>query len=492
MQGIVVNSKLDKDYILNDSINNKLKIEVDIESNSNIDESKKGVHFCFVLDVSGSMFVAIEKSNLDTNNDSKVFNIEGMTAYEVSAESNPATIDIAIRSLRKSIDKLTNNDKITLIKYNEEASVVFERCSKEDMPFIEAQLDSILNIQYSEINDKYTNISKSLDLANEVLSKYNNDNKKIIFITDGRPSFNKARNGKPIDKKSDCRTSVMDIADSRIAIDYFGLECVKYEIDEEELEFTFLEELSKQSNGNIYLVKDEESFDIYLSTTINMSKKSNISKARLKMQFSKGVVPGDIYMTQPQHRYIGEIKPNKNRVFVLDLYEIGNIKSYSFVFEMNVNSTNVIEDRMDLIKLVTNYTIEKDGDTVEYKTPVEKVDIGVGSDIEKAKFEKGTVVANYEKATIKKYQDQYIQAYKNKDRSEVITNIERIIDICEDQGEIELAKLNKGLLDKYIKEGLISQSDINKQSSSSTTMKSSVKLQTSPRQRSRKIKITGI
>lgn len=489
MQGIVVNSKLGKDYILNNSKNNKLKLEVDIQSNSNVDESQKGVHFCFILDVSGSMFWAIE-NNTDMNDSCKEINIEGTGAYEVSAETCDGTIDIALRSLRKAIDKLTNNDRITLIKYNEEASIVFERCSKEDMPFIEAQLNNILRIQESEL-EKCTNISKSLDLANEVLSKYNNDNKKIVFITDGRPSFNKAKNGKPIDTMNNCISSTMNITNSGIAIDYFGLECVKYEI-EEELDFTFLEELSKQSNGNIYLVKDEESCDIYLSTTIDMSKKSNILKARLKMQFSEGVVPGDIYMTQPQHRYIGEIKPNKNRVFGLDLYEIGNSKSYSFVFEMNVDSTNVSEDKMDLIKLVTNYTVENDGNIVEYKTPVEKIDILVGSDVEKAKIEKGTVADSYEKATIKKYQDKYLKAYKNKDQNAVITNIERIIDICEEQGEIELAKLNRGLLDKYRREGLISQSDINKQSSSSTTMKSSVKLQTSPRQRSRKIKITNI
>lgn len=474
MESLIVKSRLDKEYVLNNGKSKNVVVQVNLEASKDLVAStNRGTHFCIVLDVSGSMYWAIDKIENLKNENKKI--IENKAAIAVSAEEFPGTIDIALNSIKKLFNKLGPKDKVSLITYNEDAKIIFERCSITDKAFMISQLNKVDEQPDNELA-KFTNISTSLHLANEVLSKYEQDNRKIIFLTDGRPSFNEVRNGKPVDTIEECIAASNSISNSSIAIDYIGLECTKFKLkDSEELDFAFLEELSKKSNGSVYLVKDEESCDVNFSTIINNSKKASIPRAKLKLQLNSDIDFGDYYMVQPQNKYCGKLIPNKNRIVTIDLNEISKDKTYSFLCSLNINTdkyTNV--DNIELMKVKADYTVDVNDTQEIRKTPVKKVLLSIGNDKEKAMHINGSVKDSYEIATIKKYEREYQYAYKNKQRAGVIYNIEKIIDIYEEQGEKELADINRKLLLKYKQEGLITQEDINKQSNLSTTVKTEV------------------
>lgn len=475
MEGIKINHRLSKDYLLNDSKDSNIKVEITLDVNHEATSSKP-MHYCVLLDASGSMYYAIRDEEIKTVEGRGSVNIESVSSSAVVADS---TIYLATRALNNIINRLGANDTLTLITYNEEARVIFERYSKENKVEMIEKINSIPELYREEIN-KYTNMSNSLKLGNEILSKYPNDNKKIIFITDGRPSFNINKNGRPVDTKNNALRESMMIAKNQIAMDCIGLDCIKYTNPKnienlnrtEQLDFTFLEELSSTSNGNVYLVKSEAECNYELEQVMQKSKDSCVPSAELFLQFSEEVSVKEYYMIEPQIKYYGKLKLDGRRIGFINLNEIDSKKSYKFLFDLDVSKENIKNDtNLNIMALKTKYALNNNGNIQQLETQADVVEIKIGSDIVESQKFNGRIENDYELATIKKYERNYQEAYAKNDTDGVISNIKKIIDIYESQGYGEEANISRDLLNKFKQWGKISQSDINKSGHASTTMK---------------------
>lgn len=472
MEYVNIKHRLSNEYLLNENNKSNIQVEIDLDAN-NPDILSKGLHYCVLLDASGSMYYAITDTRLEKAEHTKTINIENGYGSAVIADT---TIHIAIRSLNTIINMLDANDRLTVITYNEEARVLFEGYTIEQKNEMIEKIKEIPNIYRNEVN-KYTNMSKALKLGRETLNKYSNDNKKMIFITDGRPSFNIIKNGMPIDTREATLREIINLVTEKIAIDFIGLACIKYTNPKnieslnksEQLDFAFLELLSSKANGNISLVKNEGEFNYELRQIIQKSKSSYISNIELLIKFNELVSVREYYMSEPQMKYYGNLNFNINRIACINLNEIDLEKSYKFILDLDVFKDSINgEHDLNMMAIKARYKLNNK----LMETKVSHVGIKIGDDIQQSRRINGAVESNYKLATIKKYESRYLEAYKREDTQEVISNISAIIDIYNSQGYYEEEEKQKVLLHSFIKSNNISQSDINKSRHTSTTIKS--------------------
>ncbi len=470
MDFIKIKTRLDKNYILNNCGLKRIKAEIELEVNEDMRvRGNAGVHYCVLLDVSGSMYAIDEKEKSKARRQSKkLTKIEGQ--YNAMAVTGVlAVVDKTITCIEKAVDRLGENDKISLIAYHEEARVIFQGLTKKD----KAQIHEKLNALSEENNkDKATNISSSFKLANELMSKYPRENRKIIFLTDGRPSFHKLKNNQPIDTKEEAIKQNECIAKANIPMDYIGIELCK--LKDEELDFAFLEELSKVANGNVHLADNEETIEIKMANVIEGSRESCITNAKLKIQFSKLVNVGEYYMVEPQQKYYPKMKLNEKRMCTIDLHELTKRKNYKFIFDIGIPVDEEIgEGTINMLKTAIHYKLNAEDDNI-YKTPATILSVGIGSNAVEARKVDGDVIDAFTLASVKKFDDLYRKAYAKGDRECVISSLQNIIDIYHDQGYVEEERLNINLLNKYKEEGKITQSDINRSGASSSTVKKNI------------------
>lgn len=471
MDKMILKPKLDREYLLNDSKRKSFRLQVGLETGEGIiANQKKGVHFCILLDISGSMYFAIENTACLSQ---KIVYIEGKPAYETTGEG---TIDLAVKALKEMIEDLDDNDKVTLITYHEEATVAFEGITKHDKDKIN---DIFTAIQYPKGQDytkKFTNISNALKLGCEVLEKAIDTHKKMIFITDGRPTFN-APNGKnPIDSKEKAILSSKEIALAHLPIDYIGLECMKNKKSiGEELDFEFLEDLSRVTNGNVYLTKDEDSLRLNLLSIVKNSKTGAIKNTHLILKYSNEVIMKDYFMVLPQNKYYGKVKSGSDRTFSILLNEFSEHQSYKFIFDLDIELRDeIVANTLDMGVVKVRYEEEVNGVITTHETQQQVITLKVGNDAVEARKVDGEIIDAYQVATIKKYEKLYQDAYRAGNRDDVVINMQKIIDIYEDYGYTDEAEFSRGLMNQYKMEGKLSQSDINKSGITSTTIKTNV------------------
>lgn len=412
--------KFEKPYVdstINRDTENHLLVEVRPESElMNSAMTVKGIDFCLVLDVSGSM--------------------------RDSFEGRMTKIEAAISAAKNLYDFITPEDTVSIVLYDSATYTVMERKKPTKYEF-EAALDQALRYSGS------TNISQALRRAREILRPNTGNLKKIIFLTDGLPTDDREEDGLMEGKM---------IGEEKISITALGIG--------KDFNYKFIEELVKPSRGTTdWLKSPQEAIRIFQQSFMR-TKATVVTNVELTLQFSGQVRVTDFYRAIPEATYYGKLELDRDRTVRVKLDDIENNRFYQYVFQVTIPAAKQpFDQRFRVARAVLTYYVPVLNQTFKQE---EDILIEFTTDSEKALSRYQTVSETVARCYINKLDTNLNEKLKIDDKKSIVAILKELIEKSRDIGEYELEENYQKMLDDFVRSGRIPNELLIKASQSST------------------------
>lgn len=240
---INLTSNFAKEGILNEGGINHLCIEVEPSKKENINNIKKNL-FMFVVDNSGSMGSSVDGLAYMNNignipNKHNMFGISNYTTplnYNYANTITNSRLDCAKSAMLDFIDMISNNDKIGVISFSTNATIV------QEIIDVHNNKDMIKNNINKIALEGCTNISEPLQIAQEMMKSFKNEyNCKIILLSDGHANCG-------IQTKEGLSSLAEKISQDDITISSIGIGT--------DYDAHILGAISEKGYGNFYHIQD--------------------------------------------------------------------------------------------------------------------------------------------------------------------------------------------------------------------------------------------
>lgn len=432
-----LNYKLLKPFInarSNQDTENYLMIEIKPSSEIVNNESAlvKGIDFCIVLDVSGSMNARFGDSI--------------------------SKLDAAVRAAEKLYEFLGEQDTVSLILYDSKPYVILNRAQN----ISKAQLQDALWKAY-----KYggsTNISEALRKAREILRGESDNIKRIIFLTDGNPT---------VDTEEDGLKEGQYIAEEGIGMTVLGIG--------DDFNYKFLEELVKPSRGTTDWLKSPDDAIMIFQKAFRSAKSTVITNVELTLKFSSEVRVTEFYRALPETTYYGKLELDAQRTAKIKIDDIQNNKIYQYIFQVTVLPPKTPYEGMFRIATVKmEYRIPALGN--DKYTESAEVIAEYTYDYEKFTSEYQSVREVVSRCYINKLDTKLNEALKKNDKVAIVSIIDELIDRTKELGETELESHYTEMKKDYAEKGIIPNELLIKASNSSTKVNGEGTLDVDPKE----------
>jgi len=419
-QKIVMTYKFEKPYISSDSTKdteNYLLLELRPKTGVvNEKIAVKGVDFCIVLDVSGSM--------------------------KEPFEGNVTKVKAAVEAAKHLYGFLTPDDTVSVVLYDSAPYVVLERAKPTKEEFEKA-------LEKAYIYGGSTNISQALRKAREILSKNTGNLKKIVFLTDGIPTD---------DTEQDGLREGRLIAEEKISITALGIG--------NDFNYKFIEELVKPSRGTTdWLKSPSEALKIF-QRTFQRTKSTVITNVTLELDFSNKVRVGEYYRVVPETTYYGKPEFKWNRKVELELDNIEYNRYYQYLFQITIPPLKTkFEGPFRVAKMTLTYFVPSENKAYKMEEDL-IVEFTTDEDLVTSRY--STVTDLVCRCQLNKLDTKLNEAIKVNDKKAIVGILQEISARAYELNDYELADHYEKMRDELLKKGVISNEMLIKASNHTT------------------------
>ncbi|ODN30767.1 vWA domain-containing protein [Fervidobacterium thailandense] len=419
-QKITLSYKFEKPYISSDSTTdteNYLLLELRPKVGAVSENlTVKGVDFCVVLDVSGSM--------------------------REPFEGNVTKVKAAVEAAKHLYSFLTPEDTVSIVLYDSAPYVVLERAKPT-----KAEFENALEKAY--LYGGSTNISAALRKAREILSKNTGNLKKIVFLTDGLPTDDTEQDGLREGKL---------IAEEKISITALGIG--------NDFNYKFIEELVKPSRGTTdWLKSPSEALKIF-QRTFQRTKSTVITNVNLELEFSDKVRVGEYYRVVPETTYYGKPEFKGDRKVELPLDNIEYNRYYQYLFQITIPPLKTkFEGPFRVAKARLTYFVPAENRAYKIE---EDLIVEFTSDKDLVTSRYSTVSDLVSRCQLNKLDTKLNEAIKANDKKAIVGILQELSARAYELNDYELANHYEKMRDDLLKKGVISNEMLIKASNSST------------------------
>ncbi len=416
-----LNIRLNKDFVLKDQINQTIYGVIEAWPNDGAFNSTKKLssHIIFVLDSSGSMD----------------------SPFSGNLSKRQAVINVAIESLRG----ITSDDKISVITFNSNATIL----CRESKSKSEAE-KAIKDI--SQYNGG-TNFENAIKTVEKIVTSENN---YVIFLTDGLSCEGDNNNAFKINNQ---------LSTKNVIINTMGIGG--------DFDFNFMKQFSEPSNGiTENITNTNEAINVF-GNIISSAQKAYLTNVFLTIEFQNNLRDIEFYQQSPEKRFhSSKLKKRPNGTHIIEL-NIGNLvvgysNNYVFKAELSTDKSNNIL----LADLLLSYSVPVKN--LQNQREVRKISLNLSSN--KKDFEPDkTVDALYADVELVKYYEEVLVLMHDNKHIEAAGKLDYMIKLASRIGDNEAEKTYKNLKDKIMKNGKLTQEDLNRLGKSSSRSKFSSK-----------------
>lgn len=442
----------DYENLLNDGVEKNVKLCASVKPSDELrrefdkNANAQSTHICLLVDTSFSMWNIVDDSNaVDTGR--REVGEDGRTYRILSG--GITKIDIVVDSAKRIVDMLREGDTLSCIAFDDNARVVFEDLSKNNIDKIIEGIQSLKSKKGMN-----TNISDALLKADALLDKYDDSlPKRVIFFTDGEPT------GTDTEQKGIAAGEIL--ANDNIAIESMGF-------GNNDVNFPYLQKISSFSGGITTLINYPDEFASVFSSMFEQSQAIIVTNVKLILRLTSGTRILDYYRGTPDNVYLGNRGGTDEKILELNLGQIEKNQMYKYYF--NIKLPGVEDDYEGPINTMSAelhyYVPGKHND--EEQIIKTSVPINYTSDEDEANEINGDINILFRLAEVKRFDEEREKAFNEGDSEGTIKWIKRIIEVYTELQKPVEANAYKEMLDQYMKTNSISKAVLNKATSSSS------------------------
>src|SRR5262249_25144917 len=399
-------------------------------------------HLFVLVDVSGSMDYLMRHDPGATTRGRQPNVGKDAVPVEPSA---PSRREVAALVVRRLIENLGADDRLTLIAFDDRPYLLASSLSAEN--FVE--LKTALR-QLATVGGGGTVAGCAAEMVRQQLAAVPEQGRacKLILVTDGED-----------DQPERVRAEVSALAQTPgLPLAAFGMgEC----------KVAFLAELVRATlAGSFHHIRDERDADQLFRQAAGQRNVVAVN-AVLKLWLSPDMLVRDLYRTRPEILYVGDLEPDNSNVVELPLEQMEKGKAYEFLFRCVV-PRRAAGQRFRLAKATLVYDLpawQRVGETIEANIVVEYTDSE-----EQARQRSGDVRRVLDHADIQRqvlFLQQKIDGLNQtggtqQDRGVVAKLLDTLVRKLDDLGDVAAANQYRGIQREFLASGTISQEMLNR------------------------------
>ena len=449
--GLDLIAEFNHPYLLNDDKEKQVTVRLGIKPNDILRKqlanmsSNQGVDVCIVLDASQSMNIIVDETGMEFTGET-IIGENGQTLNLV--RGGTSRLGVAVASAKKVVSMIRECDTISCIKYEDMPTVVFQNCTHIDKQYMLGKLDEVLE----ECGRGNTNITGALRQAKSILvSNKNMKPKKIIFLTDGEPT---------VDTEIDGIREGRTLANCDISIDCLGFG--------EEVNLSYLEQVAAPSCGRTNVIEQPYQAEKMFTSMFAQSQDIIITNAKLKLWFSTSVRVSEHYRGTPENGYLGKVRLDENREYLLNLGQIERNQLYNYYFTLTVSEQKDYVGTLRIMKAELEYYIPTLHGQEKMIVPSCNITVVFGSDELRATTVNADVEVELLLAEVKRLECEAQEARSKNEPEKVVARYKSIMNIYKKLHKPTEAKAYEEILNEYLQTGKISLAALNRATNSSS------------------------
>jgi Mg-chelatase subunit ChlD len=412
-------------------------------------------HLIVVVDVSDSMDYLIRYDPAATAVGETL--TEGEQSQKV-VSSVPSRREVACSVVEKLAARMSGDDLLTLVAFDEKAHVLAVGISPADAGDVRTALR-----QLAQVGGGGTSMGRGLEAVRGVLAAHADGQRtrKLVLLTDGEdPQPELAR------------------AEAQALGREHGVPIVA--LGTGECKVAFLTELARATlAGSFNHVRDEADAEHFFQQVLSGQKNVQATNVALRLWLSPQVQVRELYRTRPEILYVGDLTPDAANQVELRLEQMERGKAYEFLFRCTV-PRRAVNQRFRIAKASLVYDLPGAGkrqETVESNIVVEYTD-----DAERARERSGDVCRVLARAEVQRqvlFLQQKIDAIgrgqaTERDRALTANLLKALIQKFEEFGDRAMANQYRQLQEEFLRDGTISQELLNRSLAASSRIEHAV------------------
>jgi len=411
-ESLIVEYRLERDYIKKNSVDEEISGVLSIYPNKNFFKNKIETNndLVFILDTSGSM-------------DDKFYN------------TRKTKRDILIEAMENVLKVINSKDTVTIISFNSNAVIHANHLPGGAVGKIKEAIKKLRN------DNGATNFEAAMKTAKIAVKNAKNINTKIIFLTDGESVTGSNKNALVIADQ---------LAKSGITMDAMGIGG--------DFNFDYMRQYSELSNGLTENITDIKKARIVFTKIVKNVRKVAMKRVFLNFIFNKSLRDLAFYQISPEQRILTSkiSKIGKDMGIGLNVGDLEWDSQKEFLFTANLTTNS--EDSIKISEALLNYDIpDKNLDNQEEEL---QVYLNLSNNIKDEVFD--SAVSNYKKETslLVNYEEVKDLNQKNKP-IEAIKKLEKMVAVAKKIGATDKAKTYIVFIEKLKKTNRLTQEDLN-------------------------------
>jgi von Willebrand factor type A domain len=438
--------KLDRPYLEQNTASD-VYVLLTIEPNASVlgsaPQATIPTHLILLVDVSESMDVLVRRDPNAQRVGST--SAEGKVAQRVVSDV-PSRREMACDVVQRMVERLTGDDMVTLIAFDNQPYILAKAVSPDDMSAIGTAIQKL-----NTVGGGGTNMGLGFECVRDVLGSVNDSprTRKLVLLTDGEDQS-------PEETLAAAKSVGWDF---RLPIVAFGTgEC----------KVAFLSDLAKTSlSGAFNHIRDETVAQQLFGQAVNNQKNIQATNVQLQLWLSPELQVRELYRSKPEILFVGDLEPDSNHQVTLRLEQMERGKAYEFLFRCTLPG-RAANQRFRVAKASLTYDVPSMNKTAEKLET--NIIVEYTADSARAAERSGDVRKVLARAEVQR-QVLFLQGKidllkagggTSRDREIVAKLLEALIKKFEDFGDQATANSYRSMKDEFTARGTISQEMLNR------------------------------
>src|SRR5262245_29937251 len=283
------------------------------------------VHLILLVDVSGSMDILMRHDpGAEPVGDGLT---EGRVSQKVMSDV-PSRREMACTVVQKLAERLTNEDLLTVVAFDDKAHVLAAGVSPTALDPLWSAIRRL-----GEVGGGGTAMGQGLDAVRQVLTSISDPGRtrKLVVLTDGEDQH-------PSQALAEAQALCREFS---VPITAFGTgEC----------KVAFLTDVAKTTlAGSFNHIRGEGDASQFFHHVLTGQKNVQATNVLLKLWLAPEIHVRELYRTRPEILYVGDLQPDAQNLVELRLEQMEGGKAYEFLFRCTVPPRQA-EQRLRLAK----------------------------------------------------------------------------------------------------------------------------------------------
>jgi hypothetical protein len=438
--------KLDRPYVEQDKAEDVYAL-VTIEPNPAVLAATSQLvlpaHLIVLVDVSGSMdFLVRFDPNAKNLGDALT---EGRASQKV-VSNVPSRREMACTVVQKLAERLSANDLLTLVAFDDKPYVLAQCVSPENLDALWSAVQKL-----SEVGGGGTAMGQGIEAVRKLLATRPDPNRtrKLVLLTDGEDD-------KPTQAQAEAQALAREFNVPIVAL------------GTGECKVAFLKDMAKTTlAGSFNHIRSETDADQMFLQVLSGQKNIQATNVVLRLWLSPDMQVRELYRTRPEILYVGDLEPDAQNQIELRLEQIERGKAYEFLFRCTLPRRSASQ-RFRIAKATLVYdlpAVNRLQETIEANIVVEYT-----SDPERARERSGDVRRVLARAEVQR-QVLFIQTKADvlnrgqgtdHDKVLVANVLQKLIQKFEEFGDQVMANQYRLMQTELQEKGTISQDMLNR------------------------------